>query len=291
MLTRPLGPLTVSVLGFGAGHLDHTDLTETEAASLVDTALGLGITFLDTARGYGASEERLGRILAGRRDDVVLSTKVGYDVEGHEDWTAGAVTGGVERALRQLRTDRLDVVFLHSCDLSTLHRGAVVDALLACREAGKIRLAGYSGENDELAWAVDSGLFDVVQTSVNLTDQRSARETLPRAAAAGIGVVAKRPVANAVWRHAERPTGRYGDRYWDRLRAMALTPQVDTWAGTAIRFSTFTPGVTTAILGTSSAANLTSAAEAVARGPLPAPERSRWEDAFAPHAGAWLGDI
>lgn len=289
MLTRPLGPLTVSALGFGAGHIDHSDLTEAEAASLLGTALDLGITFLDTARGYGASEERLGRILAGRRDDVVISTKVGYDVEGHEDWTAGAVTGGVERALRQLRTDRLDVVFLHSCDLSTLRQGAVVDALLACREAGTIRLAGYSGENDELAWAVDSGLFDVVQTSVNLVDQRSAREVLPRAAR--LGVVAKRPIANAVWRHPERPTGQYGDLYWDRLRAMGLTPEVDTWPGTAIRFSAFTPGVGTAILGTSSAANLASAAEAVARGPLPAAERSRWEDAFAPYADQWPGDI
>ncbi len=267
MLTRPLGPLTVSALGLGAGHLDESDLTEPEAAALLDTALELGITFVDTARGYGASEARLGRILAARRDDVVLSTKVGYDVEGQQDWTPGAITGGVDRALRQLRTETIDVVFLHSCDLDVLRRGEVIEALLACREAGKIRLAGYSGENDELGWAVDSGHFDVVQTSVNLTDQRSAREVLPRAEARGTGVVAKRPIANAVWRHAERPTGQYGDLYWDRLTAMGLEPETDDWAATAIRFSAFTPGVSTAILGTSKAANLVSAAEAVARGP------------------------
>ncbi len=132
-----------------------------------------------TARGYGESEERLGRYLEGRRDAVVLSTKVGCDVAGQEDWTAGAVRGGVQRALRLLRTDVLDVVFLHSCSLDVLRRGEAVEALLACRDAGMLRVPGYSGEGEELRWAVGSGAFQVVQTSVNLVAQASTRDVLP----------------------------------------------------------------------------------------------------------------
>ena len=293
MLLRELGAtgLTVSALGFGAGHIDGSVLRDTEARQLLDDVLALGITFIDTARGYGESEERLGRYLRGRRDAVVLSTKVGYAVPGEQDWTAGAVRGGVERALRVLDTDVLDVVFLHSCDLAILERGDAVAALLACQDAGKVRVAGYSGENAELRWAVDSGAFGAVQTSVNLADQASLHDVLPRAAALGVGVVAKRPIANAAWRHQHRPTGVYGETYWERLRTMGTQPQMDDWISTALRFSAFTPGVDTAILGTSKPQHLHEAVAVLPKGPLPQAERQRWEAAFIPFCQQWPGEV
>lgn len=290
---RQLGnsSLNVSALGFGAGHIDTTDLNEKDTQDLLDTALGLGINFFDTARGYGASEERLGRWLPPHRDRVVLSTKVGYDVPGHQDWTAGAVTGGIDRALKVLNTDVIDVVFLHSCPLPVLQQGEVIDALLASRDAGKIRVPGYSGENAELAWAAEAGVFGALQTSVNLADQHSLRHTLPRAREHHLGVVAKRPLANAAWRHTHRPTGIYGETYWDRLQHMGLHPTDGDWAGTALRFSAFAPAVSTAIVGTSNKRNLAAAAAAINKGPLPASERERWEQAFAPHDEEWAGEI
>lgn len=293
MLQRPFGNtgLSVSALGLGAGHIGSDAMPDRDALALLDSALELGITFVDTARGYGRSEERIGAWLGPHRERVVLSTKVGYDVEGETDWTAGAITGGVDRALKTLRTDVLDVVFLHSCPLEVLERGEVVEALLAARDAGKVRVAGYSGENDELAWAVASGHFGAVQTSVSIADQASLHRTLPAAADAGIGVVAKRPLANAPWRFAERPVGAYAELYWERLRTLALEPADGDWAGTAARFSTFAPGVSTAIAGTSSPQHLADVAAAVARGPLPDDEQRRWTDAFAPHAAEWPGDI
>ena len=290
---RPFGDtgLKASVLGFGGGHLGSSRLDDEGARRLVDTALDLGVTFLDTARGYGDSEERLGRYLRGRRDQVVLSTKVGYDVEGERDWTAAAVTKGVDRALRTLQTDVLDVVFLHSCSLDVLKDGAVVEALLECREAGKVRVPAYSGENEELAWAAQSGAFGALQTSVNLVDQWSARKVLPEAADRGLGIVAKRPVANVAWRHESRPEGVYGELYWERFQSLGLQPGTDDWVGTAIRFAAFTPGVTTAIVGTSKPANLAAAVEAIERGPLSEDERLRWEEAFTPHLEEWPGDV
>jgi aryl-alcohol dehydrogenase-like predicted oxidoreductase len=83
----------------------------------------------------------------------------------------------------------------------------------------------------------------------------------------------------------------YGETYWDRLREMGLEPDVDDWTGTALRFSAYSPGVSTAIVGTSNPANLEAAAAAVARGPLPDAERQRWEAAFAAHAGDWAGEV
>jgi len=293
MLTRNFGTssLQVSALGFGAGHIGYDGVTERDAHALLDRALDLGINFIDTARGYGLSEERIGRWLPAHRDEVVLSTKVGYGVEGARDWSAAAVTGGVDEALRTLGTDVLDVVFLHSCPLEVLERGEAAQALLSCVDAGKVRIPGYSGENEALAWASGAGLFGAVQSSVNLADQRSLREVLPGASRRGLGIVAKRPLANAPWRHSERPVGVYGETYWLRLRELGLEPESDDWQGTALRFSAFTPGVGTAIVGTSRTANLEAAAAAVARGPLPATERARWENAFAPHTGVWPGEV
>jgi aryl-alcohol dehydrogenase-like predicted oxidoreductase len=294
MLTRNFGTssLQVSALGFGAGHIGYDGVTERDAHVLLDRALDLGINFIDTARGYGLSEERIGRWLPAHRDEVVLSTKVGYGVEGAKDWSAAAVTGGVDEALRTLGTDVLDVVFLHSCPLAVLERGEAAQALLSCVDAGKVRVPGYSGENEALAWASGAGVFGAVQSSVNLADQRSLREVLPEASSRrGLGVVAKRPLANAPWRHSERPVGVYGETYWLRLRELGLEPESDDWQGTALRFSAFTPGVSTAIVGTSRTANLEAAAAAVARGPLPVTERAQWEDAFAPHAGVWAGEV
>ena len=256
---------------------------------MLDAALDLGINFVDTARGYEKSEERIGPWLRAHRGEVVISTKVGYDVAGEDDWSRGAVIGGVEQALRTLQTDVLDVVFLHSCDLDTLQRGEAIDALLACQESGKVRVAGYSGENEALAWAVASGMFGAVQTSVNLVDQASLHRTLPAAAEQGLGVVAKRPLANAVWRHPERPAGVYGEEYWDRLQVAGLQPYKGDWTETAARFAAFAPGVSTAIVGTSSPRHLAEAVAAVEEGSLPQDEVGRWYAAYRVHG--WPGDV
>jgi aryl-alcohol dehydrogenase-like predicted oxidoreductase len=280
--------LTVSALGLGCGQIGEADVPDAAAARVLHAALDSGISLIDTARGYGTSEERIGRHLESRRDEFTLVTKVGYDVEGAEDWTAAAVTGGIERALRLLRTEVIDVVLLHTCTLEVLQRGEVIEALLAARDAGKLRVAGYSGENESLAWAVRSGHFGAVETSVNIADQWSATNVLPEVG--GLGVIAKRPLANAPWRWAERPVGRYGETYWERLRELGLEPRDDIgWLDTAARFTAFTPGVSAAIAGTASVEHLHDTVAAVERGPLPDEEVQRWRDAFAAHAGEWRG--
>ncbi len=283
--------LTTSALGFGAGHIGGGELDDDEATRLVHAALDLGVTLFDTARGYGLSEERLGRALEGRRDRVVLSSKGGYGVEGVPDWTGLTLTRGIDDALGRLRTDHLDVFHLHSCGRDILGRGDIQRALSDARDAGKIRVAAYSGENDDLAAALDSGAFGSVQLSINVCDQQAARELVPLAAERGHGIIAKRPLANVPWRHQTLPDGQYVETYWRRFRVMGLHQWEGDWLDRAVRFSAFTPGVSSIIVGTRSLEHLTAAATSIARGPLPVEERSALTELFRQHGESWRGEI
>ena len=273
MQTRPLGDtgLTVSILGFGGGPLGEARLDEGGARALVDHALARGITLFDTARSYGASEARLGRALASARDRVVISTKVGYGVEGHEDWTGPCVVAGVHRALRELATDRLDVVHLHSCPAHVLRRDDVLRAVEDVLRDGHARVAAYSGEEEDLAVALATGIFRVVQRSVSPWDPHGARRPIPD----GVGVLAKRPLANACWRPLPPDAGPDRLEYRRRFEAMAL--ERDDWPEVALRYAAFAPTVSATLIGTGSRGHLDAAIDAVGKGPLDAEVRGAIE--------------
>jgi aryl-alcohol dehydrogenase-like predicted oxidoreductase len=296
MERRPFGRtgLSVPILGLGAGHLGDPALPEDEVGRLLAGALDLGVTLIDTARSYGLAEERIGRHLAGRRDEFVLATKVGYGIPGYEDWTGPVITAGVEAALGRLRTDRIDIVHLHSCPQEVLERGEVVAALRGAVEAGKARVAAYSGDNAPLLWAIASGAFGSVELSVNLVDQRGIELALPRARERGLGVIAKRPAANAPWRFAERPgspTASDIALYWERWRALGLDPGPYAWTELALRFAAWQEGVDCAIIGTANLEHLRQNVAQVEKGPLPAERVAAIHAAFRVHGAGWEGQI
>ncbi|HYE48464.1 MAG TPA: aldo/keto reductase [Azospirillaceae bacterium] len=294
MQYRPFGRtgLTVSVLGFGAGQVGDARMPEEEAGRLLNLAADLGITLFDTARGYGLSEERIGRHLAHRRGGLVLSTKVGYGIEGHEDWTYSCVAAGVDAALRRLNTDVIDVVHLHSCPRETLERGDVVRALEEAVAAGKVRVAGYSGENEALDWAVGSGRFGAVEHSLSICDQRVIDGALVRSRAEGLGVIAKRPVANAPWRFQDCPKGDYAEEYWWRWRTMGIDPRGLDWQELALRFAAFTPGVHSCIVGTGNPEHLRRNVALLEEGPLEQDHVAAIRHAFsASDPGWWRGEV
>ena len=295
MILNKLGHtgLRVSALGFGAMHIHDERTTEAEAGALLNQVLDLGLNLVDTARGYGLSEARIGRHLAHRRADFVLSTKVGYGVEGVPDWTYDCIVAGVERALKLMKTDWLDIVHLHSCPLPVLQQGDVVRALADCRAAGKLRVAAYSGDNAEIDFAVSDaagGAFGSIQTSISLCDQAHLAQRAALADHAGIGVIAKRPLAGAVWRLAQRPGDFAEGHYWDRFHAMGLQTQED-WADVALRFVAFHSGAASAIVGTAKPVNLRRNLAAIERGPLPAALAASLRDAFTRHDAGWPGLI
>lgn len=297
MLLRDFGNtgLRVSALGFGAMHINDERVSEAEAGRLLNEVLDLGVNLIDTARGYGLSEERIGRHLAHRRRDYVLSTKVGYGIPGVADWTADCIVQGVDAALTRMRCERIDIVHLHSCPLAVLQQGEVIEALLKCKAAGKLLLAAYSGDNAELDFALDCGAFGALQTSLSVCDQRGQAERLPRAQAQGLGVIAKRPLAGAVWRHVQRPADYAEGLYWDRWQAMGLAAELPPQEinAIALRFTAFAPGVASSIVGTSKLAHFKQNLAALTLGPLGAEQQTRLRQAFLDQnsSGTWTGLI
>lgn len=293
MERRPFGAtgLSVSALGFGAGLIGDARLGEAEAERLLLAAADAGINFFDSARSYGVSEERLGRALASRRDAIVLCTKVGYGVEGHPDWTGGCIARGIDDALGRMRTDRLDVALLHSCPSEVALRDDIVGALDAAKRAGKVRAVGYSGDNEDLSAAIDSGRFDAVEMSLSFVDQGAIDRQLAAARSRNLGVIAKRPLGNAPWRFDARPEAHDVGEYWARFRALAFDPGPLAWNDLALRFAAFLPGVSTSIVGTTSEANLRKNLAIVEQGPLPEATAAALRQTYRAKDPGWRGMI
>jgi aryl-alcohol dehydrogenase-like predicted oxidoreductase len=295
--------LTVSALGFGGGPVGYLETDRQEVANILNTILDSGVNLIDTAAAYAGSEEAIGDAIGHRRDDYVLVSKCGRAHEGlkGEAWSALVIEQTIERALRRLKTDHLDVMLLHSCDLETLQRGEAVGALVKARDAGKIRFAGYSGDNAAASYAVGLEEIAVLETSVNICDQANIDTVLPAAQKNNIGVLVKRPIANAAWRAASEQRGMYVDyssTYRDRLGQMGIAPADlgfpdDAWPEIALRFTLSQPGVTTAIVGTTKAANAERNLAVLAKGALPddviGKLRAAFQRAEAAAGEAWLG--
>jgi len=278
--------LQVPVLGFGAMQIGAVDFPDDSAAHLLNHVLDLGIRLIDTARSYGASESRIGRHIAHRRDEYILSTKVGYGIDGCADWTYECVSRGVDEARERLRTDRIDIVHLHSCPASVLFEDGVLDALEDARDAGKLVCVAYSGDNEDLRAALESGRVQSVQTSVSLVDRANLLRHLPSASMAGVGVIAKRSLAGAAWRGGERapPEAEY------RRRFLAMAPDLpdpENWADVAIRFSAFAPGVHCALIGTTRASHVEANLRAIETGPLDADLTASLESAYRDRGLSW----
>lgn len=294
MRRRPFGGtgLEVPVLGFGAMQVGDPAIAERDAARVLNAALDAGLTLIDTARSYGLAEERIGRHLAARRDEFLLSTKVGYGIDGVADWSYDCVIAGVDAARERLRTDVIDIVHLHSCGVETLLEGGVTRALLRSAELGKLRVAAYSGDGPALRCAADSGSFGGLQVSVNLCDQQ-ALELLERARSAGAGTIAKRPLAGRPWAAGGPPADPVHREYWRRFAELGdeIGAGQAGWDALALRFAAYAPGVDCCIVGGTDIRHIFQNAETAAAGPLAAPEFSALRDAFARVGAQWPGQV
>ena len=242
MVNRELGEtgLRVSPIGFGAFKIGRNegikyprnyDLPDDETVSLLlNGVLDLGITYVDTAPAYGSSEQRIGRAIAHRRRELVISTKVGESFESGRstfDFSASGVRDSVQRSLQRLRTDVIDLVFAHSDgrDLAVLEDTDVVATLRALRDEGVVRAIGFSGKTADgaqaaLDWA------DAIMVEYHL-ENRAHEPMIAQAAAAGVGVVVKKGLASG---HLS--------------------------AGDAIRFVLANPGVSSMLVGSLSLEHL-----------------------------------
>ena len=278
METRPFGNtgLKVSRLGIGLAEIGmHLPAEEqARAAVVLNTALDNGINLLDTAACYGNSEELIGDAVSHRRDEYILATKCGHASgdETGEAWTGPTVARSIDRSLRRLKTDHVDIVQLHSCDVDVLEKGEAIRALEDARDAGKTRFISYSGDEEAAAWAVNSGVFATLQTTFNLVDQNARRGLLENARNAGMGIIIKRPIANGIWGggpNQTRATSRFDD-ISTRVAAMLNEGPVPGAPADrillALGFTFAHPQVDTAIVGTTNPDHLLSNIEMVNSG-------------------------
>ncbi|NOZ21001.1 MAG: aldo/keto reductase [Planctomycetes bacterium] len=226
--------LEVKRLGFGGIKLPRVESPEL-AAQIVERAIDLGVNFIDTARGYGPSEERIGMVMKKRRDEVVLASKVIRRTreEAEED---------IETSLRNLQTDRIDLYQVHDLSLWENYEkatgpGGALEAVQAARDAGKVRYIGVSGhELDILVEAINSGVFDTVQVAYNLANRGAAEKVIPLAKEKDMGVINMKPFAGGMMLAEVKRTDEDAD-----------LPQITAEAG--LRFCLSQPDITVVIPG------------------------------------------
>ena len=288
--------MQVSVLGFGGAEIGFHQVPPEQVARLLDQALDDGLNVIDTAECYLQSEELIGQAVSHRRQDFYLFTKCGHP-EGmeNEDWSFASLLKSIERSLKRLRTDHLDLIQLHSCSLEELKKGEVLRALEEARRKGYARYLGYSGDSQAARFAVESGRFDTLQTSVSIADQESLELTLPLARERGLGVISKRPIANAAWRTGKKPENAYHHAYWERLRKLDypfLRDGLQQSVATALRFTYSIAGIHTMIVGSTQPGRWKENAALLALGPLPDSEfqaiRRRWKEVAD---ASWAGEV
>jgi len=290
--------LKVSVLGFGGSEIGYQSASPKTAAKILGAALDAGINVIDTAACYANSEELIGKAIGHRRGEFHLLTKCGHVTDAlaslrFHEWDPRLIAKSIDQSLQNLHTDHVDLLQLHSCSMDRLHKGDVLRAIEDAKRAGKTRFIGYSGDSEDAIYAIETGAFDALQISVSIADQESIDQVLPLAKKRGLGVIAKRPVANAIWLQSRVPSSDYSREYWDRLKKLDFDflakSRVDAFA-TALRFTLSVPGVHTAIVGTAKPERIAGNAALASSGPLPKTDfdaiRARWQSVAKPH---WFG--
>jgi aryl-alcohol dehydrogenase-like predicted oxidoreductase len=292
---RALGKtgMDVSILGFGAAEIGYRGVPSDTVARLINGALDAGLNVIDTAECYPSSEEKIGETAAHRRDEFFLFTKCGHEGDG-DNWNPKKMAQQIDRSLERLKTDRVDLLQLHSCTEEQLRQGDVIDVIRRARDAGKARFLGYSGDGQAALHAVESGAFDTLQISVSIADQESIDLAMPAAKAKGMGVIAKRPIANAIWAQTSKPDAYY-QPYWERFHKLDydfLKADMQQAVSIALRFTLAVDGVHTAIVGTTHPERWRQNAALLQAGPLDSHQfqaiRSRWKSVAMP---GWVGQV
>ena len=215
MRYRPLAgtDLQVSEVGFGVWTVSAGwwgDYSDEQAIALIQRALELGITFFDTADTYGdgRGETLLARALAGRRDQVVIGTKFGYDASRQEgprgqrelpqDWSPAFVRRACEASLRRLQTDHIDCWQLHNPKMDAIERDDLWQTLADLRREGKIRSYGVAlgpriGWRDEGLRALRERGVLVIQIIHNMLEREPGDELIAAARETGASVLVRVP--------------------------------------------------------------------------------------------------
>jgi len=277
MLVERLGltDLDVSKLGFGTAPLGERfgPVEEAAAVAVVHEALDLGITFFDTAASYGNAEERLGKALVGRRDEVVVGTKAGRYGFDDFDFSPARIRRNAEHSLRLLRTDYVDILQLHNIEF--IPAGSLLDdsyaELAAMRDEGLCRYIGMTGyPAARMNAAMTQTDIDVCLTYAHATllDDTLQREIAPVAVSRGVGLINSAAVSLGLLTpggsniQTTHPATAVIREAAARMIQLCANRGVDI-AFVANQFSLQRSGCATTLIGTAKSHHLRSAADAV----------------------------
>ena len=286
--------LEVTRLGYGALELkgpgvDGRDLTDAEASGVLNAVLDSGVNLIDTADCYGMAEETVGKHLAHRRSDYVLATKTGCHrdngpIGGPKDLTREGIVYSVERSLRRLRTDCIDLLQLHTpsvkrgihVELGPAQRDEVLATLGEMREQGKFRWLGISTNLPHVAHFYNWDVFDSFMLPYSLF-QRQHEEWITKLSGSGIGTIIRSGAARGEPDHEDSiaylqgvlltPETRW--RYFESLDLDSLRDPGESRVAFILRYCLGHPGIDTVINGTINLDELGENVRTAERGPLP----------------------
>jgi aryl-alcohol dehydrogenase-like predicted oxidoreductase len=285
--------LSVTRLGYGSlgiggrGTRAGIIVEPAVADRVLNTVLDSGIDLIDTAPDYGEAEDVIGRCISHRRDEYVLTSKVGCPVGADADLpipkdapkphshTRANYRTCVEQSLRRLRTDHLDLVQVHnSPSLDELIADDAVGELVRLRDEGKVRSIGMSATLPELLDHLALGMFDVIQVPYSAL-QPEHEAVITRAATDGVGVIVRGGVAQGSMGgaadaapHHRQAQVRTQQQLWARAGMDELLDGMSPMEF-MLRFTLSHPGISTAIVGTANVDHLRGNVDAALRGPLP----------------------
>jgi predicted aldo/keto reductase-like oxidoreductase len=196
-----LGKTELKVSRVGIGGIPIQRPPENEAIRVIRRALDLGISFIDTAIGYGDSEERIGKAIHDRRGQVTVATKGGW----RDKATA---LQHIELSLKRLNTDHIDLWQFHGVNTLEAYEwilgpGGAMEGAQEALEAGKIQHIGLSSHSLDVALkAVVSGHFETIQFPLNFVSDEAASELVPLAREHNVGFIAMKPFAGGNLRDA-----------------------------------------------------------------------------------------
>lgn len=212
MKYRSLGKtgLEVSEIGFGAWAIggnkhgnSYGPTNDKESLKTIRKAVELGCNFFDTADvyGHGHSEKLIGEALEGEREDIIIATKVGgdfYNVGAGANFTRDYIRFAIEKSLKRLRTDYIDIYQLHNPNRQLISNGDMFETLKELKKEGKIRFYGISiFDPAEGLEAMKAGNVDAIQVIYNIFDQAPVPGLFPSAKERGVGIIAREPLANS----------------------------------------------------------------------------------------------
>src|ERR1700739_2116529 len=303
--------LRVSVAGLGGGGFSQLGLgqgkSEADAIAIIHQALELGVNFFDTAAAYG-TEGILGRaIKAVRRDEVVIATKAPFSFSNSHSTPEGIVAS-LDKSLRQLDTDYIDVYQLHGVPPAAYDHALneLAPVLLREKAKGKFRHLGISEtaphalEHQMVERAAQDGVWDVVMVGFHMMHQNARQRVFPMTGANRVGTLLMFAVRNIF----SQP-----ERLRSTIRDLAAAGEVPNWLAdtpdplgflihdggastvpdAAYRFVRHEPGVDVVLFGTGSPEHLRTNIASILKPPLPEADRRRLATLFGHLVGGGLG--